>query len=99
MSAFVFQLLASGSVRSYVSVKFDEGERAKKTAAALKETIGQPTIFSKIIDKSIPADIIYEDDLVVLICIACKGVIIQGCHYIVGVIILQFSVAVHTDIG
>ncbi|KAI0236073.1 Histidine triad nucleotide-binding protein 2, mitochondrial [Lamellibrachia satsuma] len=61
-------LLVSCNVRSYASVKSDEGERAKKAAAALKETIGQPTIFNKIIDKSIPADIIYEDDL----CMAFK---------------------------
>ena len=62
---FILQLLVSDNVRSYASVKSDEAEKAKTTAATLKDTIGQPTIFSKIIDKSIPADIVYEDDLVV----------------------------------
>ncbi|KAK2192088.1 hypothetical protein NP493_39g04028 [Ridgeia piscesae] len=61
-------LLVSDNVRSYASVKSDEAEKAKTTAATLKDTIGQPTIFSKIIDKSIPADIVYEDDL----CLAFK---------------------------
>ena len=35
-----------------------------KKAAEAASSVGQPTIFSKIIDKSIPADIIYEDDKV-----------------------------------
>ena len=42
----------------------DEVTRARKAAEEFKKTFGQPTIFSKIIDKSIPADIIYEDDKV-----------------------------------
>ncbi len=39
----------------------DEVSAAKKAA---KNTKYEPTIFSKIINKSIPADIIYEDDTV-----------------------------------
>ena len=42
----------------------DEVSAAKK-AFAEHSAVGQkPTIFSKIIDKSIPADIVYEDDQV-----------------------------------
>jgi len=37
----------------------DEVDKAKQAAA---KQLGQPTIFSKIIDKSIPADIVHEDD-------------------------------------
>lgn len=40
----------------------DEVTRAKQAAVDFQNSIGQPTIFSKIIDKSIPADIIYEDE-------------------------------------
>ena len=35
-----------------------------KKAAEAASSVGHPTIFSKIVDKSIPADIIYEDDKV-----------------------------------
>ena len=42
----------------------DEVSAAKK-ASTEQSAVGQkPTIFSKIIDKSIPADIVYEDDQV-----------------------------------
>ena len=40
----------------------DDSEVSKAKAA--EKYVGKPTIFSKIIDKSIPADIIYEDDKV-----------------------------------
>ncbi|XP_059692535.1 adenosine 5'-monophosphoramidase HINT2 [Haemorhous mexicanus] len=36
--------------------------KAQQAAAAGEEAGGQPTIFSKIIDRSIPATILYEDD-------------------------------------
>ncbi|XP_013380111.1 uncharacterized protein LOC106151410 [Lingula anatina] len=42
----------------------DEVEKAKLAAAAREKYGKEPTIFSKIIDKTIPADIIYEDDKV-----------------------------------
>ena len=45
----------------------DEIERAKQAADMAKKTLGEPTIFSKIIDKSIPAEILYEDDQVIFI--------------------------------
>lgn len=40
----------------------DETTKAKDAGANVK--IGAPTIFSKIIDRSIPANVIYEDDQV-----------------------------------
>lgn len=50
----------------------DKAQKAKKSA--------EPTIFSKILDKSIPADIIYEDDL----CIAFNDVSPQApAHFLV----------------
>lgn len=36
--------------------------KAQQAAAAGEEAGGQPTIFSKIIDRTIPATILYEDD-------------------------------------
>ncbi|NXF09482.1 HINT2 protein, partial [Smithornis capensis] len=36
--------------------------KAQQAAAASKERDGQPTIFSKIIDRTIPATILYEDE-------------------------------------
>ncbi|NXX45380.1 HINT2 protein, partial [Tricholaema leucomelas] len=39
-----------------------DGEVDKARRAAAEETSGQPTIFSKIIDRSVPATILYEDD-------------------------------------
>lgn len=38
--------------------------KAQQAAAASKKAGGQPTIFSKIIDRTIPATILYEDDKV-----------------------------------
>lgn len=38
--------------------------KAQKAAAAGEDAGGQPTIFSKIIDRTIPATILYEDDKV-----------------------------------
>lgn len=38
--------------------------KAQKAAAASEKAGGQPTIFSKIIDRTIPATILYEDDKV-----------------------------------
>lgn len=37
---------------------------ARRAAAAGEEASGQPTIFSKIIARSVPATILYEDDKV-----------------------------------
>ena len=42
----------------------DEVSAAKKASAEHSAVGHKPTIFSKIIDKSIPADIVYEDDQV-----------------------------------
>lgn len=39
--------------------------KAQQAAAAGEEAGGQPTIFSKIIARSVPATILYEDDKVV----------------------------------
>ncbi|XP_054253500.1 adenosine 5'-monophosphoramidase HINT2 [Indicator indicator] len=39
-----------------------DGEVDKARRAAAEEAGGQPTIFSKIIDRSVPATILYEDD-------------------------------------
>ncbi|NXV36742.1 HINT2 protein, partial [Rissa tridactyla] len=36
--------------------------KAQRAAAAGEDAWGQPTIFSKIIDRSVPATILYEDD-------------------------------------
>ncbi|XP_062578118.1 adenosine 5'-monophosphoramidase HINT2-like [Saccostrea cucullata] len=50
-----------------------------KKAQGSKRT-GEPTIFSKIVDKSIPADIIYEDEL----CLAFRDVSPQApVHFLV----------------
>ncbi|XP_062596766.1 uncharacterized HIT-like protein Synpcc7942_1390 [Saccostrea cucullata] len=50
-----------------------------KKAQGSKRT-GEPTIFSKIVDKSIPADIIYEDEL----CLAFQDVSPQApVHFLV----------------
>lgn len=38
--------------------------KAQQAAAASDKAGGQPTIFSKIIDRTIPATILYEDDKV-----------------------------------
>ncbi|KAK3696963.1 hypothetical protein RRG08_023154 [Elysia crispata] len=45
------------SATNYEAGGFDEVSKAQKAAIS-----GEPTIFSKIIDKSIPADILYQDD-------------------------------------
>ncbi|XP_022245793.1 uncharacterized HIT-like protein Synpcc7942_1390 isoform X2 [Limulus polyphemus] len=56
--------------------EMDEVQKAQKT----KVEIGKPTIFSKIIEKEIPADILYEDDH----CIAFRDVSPQApCHFLV----------------
>ncbi|NWW28288.1 HINT2 protein, partial [Falcunculus frontatus] len=41
-----------------------EVDKAQQAAAASEKAGGQPTIFSKIIDRTIPATILYEDDKV-----------------------------------
>ena len=67
LSKYPFQNVLAGHHvnRRSLCTKNDEVAQAAKAAAdAAKTTLGQPTIFSKIIDKSIPADILYEDDLV-----------------------------------
>lgn len=51
--AFIFQ--------RYCSSKDSEVNKAKKAA---QQSQNEPTIFSKIIDKTIPATIIHEDDKV-----------------------------------
>ncbi|XP_063770271.1 adenosine 5'-monophosphoramidase HINT2 [Pseudophryne corroboree] len=54
----------------------DEVERARQAATLRKS----PTIFSKIIDRSLPADIIYEDDK----CLAFRDVAPQApVHFLV----------------
>ncbi|XP_041355213.1 uncharacterized HIT-like protein Synpcc7942_1390 [Gigantopelta aegis] len=56
----------------------DNSEVSKAKAA--QKNFGEPTIFSKIIDKSIPADIIYEDDK----CVAFNDVDPQApVHFLV----------------
>ncbi|GFR62019.1 histidine triad nucleotide-binding protein 2 [Elysia marginata] len=53
----------------------DEVSKAQKAAIS-----GEPTIFSKIVDKSIPADILYEDDK----CLAFSDVAPQApVHFLV----------------
>ena len=44
----------------YGAAGSDEVSKAQKTAMS-----GEPTIFAKIVDKSIPADILYEDEKVI----------------------------------
>lgn len=39
-------------------------DEVEKSKTAAKSDLSKPTIFSKIIDKSIKADILHEDDLV-----------------------------------
>ncbi|CAM9462414.1 unnamed protein product [Ascophyllum nodosum] len=57
-----------------------EEDKAKAAAAAGAGDGGQPTIFDKIINKSIPVDIIYEDDL----CLAFKDINPQApVHFLV----------------
>lgn len=46
----------------HMSAGSGEQEKAKEAAEAGAGDGGKPTIFDKIISKSIPADIIYEDD-------------------------------------
>ncbi|XP_005097214.2 histidine triad nucleotide-binding protein 1 [Aplysia californica] len=65
-------------------------------AQGAKFTIGEPTIFSKIIDKSIPADILYEDER----CLAFSDVSPQApVHFLVipKKIIPMLSLADDTD--
>nr|XP_034333167.1 uncharacterized HIT-like protein Synpcc7942_1390 [Crassostrea gigas] len=58
--------------RSLLSDEVEKAKGAKKTA--------EPTIFSKIVDKSIPADIIYEDEQ----CLAFRDVSPQApVHFLV----------------
>ncbi|XP_048769194.1 uncharacterized HIT-like protein Synpcc7942_1390 [Ostrea edulis] len=58
--------------RSLSSDEMERAQGARKT--------GEPTIFSKIVDKSIPADIMYEDDL----CLAFRDVSPQApVHFLV----------------
>jgi len=42
----------------------DEAKKASSAAAEHKAVGSKPTIFSKIIDKSLPATILHEDELV-----------------------------------
>lgn len=56
----------------------DEMEKAKK--AATTDFKNQPTIFDKIINKSIPVEVLYEDE----ICLAFKDVAPQApVHFLV----------------
>ena len=54
----------------HMSAGSGEEDKAKAAAAAGAGDGGQPTVFDKIINKSIPVDIIYEDD----ICLAFKDI-------------------------
>ena len=51
MYMYIFQYCTGGDCS-----EVEKAQKARKSA--------EPTIFSKIIDKTIPADIIYEDDQV-----------------------------------
>ena len=55
-------LFQHSSATNYEAGGFDEVSKAQKAAIS-----GEPTIFSKIIDKSIPADILYQDDEVIFV--------------------------------
>lgn len=66
------RLVFAQSLSDSASDEISKARQAKKTA--------QPTIFSKIIDKTIPADIIYEDDK----CLAFNDVTPQApVHFLV----------------
>ncbi|CAN7995552.1 unnamed protein product, partial [Ixodes hexagonus] len=59
---------------------YSSGEQELKKAQSAPAFDGKPTLFSKIIDKSIPADIIYEDDK----CLAFRDVNPQAkVHFLV----------------
>lgn len=62
-----------GSKRS-IKMSSSEVDKAKEAAAQGAERSGEPTIFDKIINKEIPADIIYEDDQ----CLAFRDIQPQG---------------------
>ena len=70
-------------------------DEVKRAQSAIKTR--EPTIFSKIIDKSIPADIIYEDDM----CLAFRDVNPQApVHFLVipKKILTGIDDAVDTDV-
>ena len=46
----------------YSTSESDEVKRAREAAESAKQNPAAPTIFSKILDKSIPADILHEDE-------------------------------------
>ena len=46
----------------YSTSELDEVKRAREAAESAKQNPAAPTIFSKILDKSIPADILHEDE-------------------------------------
>uniref|UniRef100_A0A6B0UXR6 Putative zinc-binding protein of the histidine triad hit family n=1 Tax=Ixodes ricinus TaxID=34613 RepID=A0A6B0UXR6_IXORI len=59
---------------------YSTGDQELKKAQSAPAFDGKPTIFSKILDKSIPADIIYEDDK----CLAFRDVNPQAkVHFLV----------------
>ncbi|KAM4878821.1 adenosine 5'-monophosphoramidase HINT2 isoform 3-T3 [Sylvia borin] len=70
MAAVLVRRLARGALRlgqpqrcmSAPGGQDGEVGKAQKAAAASEKAGGQPTIFSKIIDRTIPATILYEDD-------------------------------------
>jgi hypothetical protein len=59
-----FHCLDSYSNLFQASVRSCSRETIRAKESAASANIGSPTIFSKIIDRSIPAEILYEDDLV-----------------------------------
>ncbi|XP_071941451.1 adenosine 5'-monophosphoramidase HINT1-like [Antedon mediterranea] len=66
--------------QSFTRSMSDEVEKANVAAAKQVYSQPEPTIFSKILDKSIPADIIYEDDK----CIAFRDVSpVSPVHFLV----------------
>ncbi|XP_064487931.1 uncharacterized HIT-like protein Synpcc7942_1390 [Ornithodoros turicata] len=70
--------LTEQSSRAFVLSPMSRNESLKAQDA--KSSAGTPTIFSKIIDKTIPADIIYEDDK----CLAFRDVNPQAnVHFLV----------------
>ncbi|XP_076343878.1 putative HIT-like protein Synpcc7942_1390 [Tachypleus tridentatus] len=71
-----FRVLKTQSCLFSRKTEMDEVQKAQNT----KVEIGKPTIFSKIIKKEIPADILYEDDC----CVAFRDVNPQApCHFLV----------------
>ncbi|XP_051517851.1 histidine triad nucleotide-binding protein 2, mitochondrial isoform X2 [Myxocyprinus asiaticus] len=75
---FGYNLQRAIPVKSFCSSKRDEVRLAEE--ASKKYGKPEPTIFSKIIDKTIPANIIYEDDK----CLAFRDVSPQApVHFLV----------------